>query len=118
MGGNHCQMHIDGAWVDSLTGETFQAFSPATGQIIAEIPQGSREDARRAIAAASNHKQKMADTPPFERAKLCHRIAALIEDQRKQIAHVLTLEQGKPYHTEALAEVEECADYFRIAVEV
>jgi len=116
--GQKChQMYIDGAWVDSLGGETFQSCSPATGEVIAEMPKGTREDARRAIAAAKAHKHRIAHMAPFERAKLCHRVSDLIENRREEIARVLTLEQGKPYHTEALVEVDECVEYFRTAAE-
>jgi succinate-semialdehyde dehydrogenase/glutarate-semialdehyde dehydrogenase len=111
------QMHIDGAWVDSLNGDTFESRSPATGEILAEMPKGTREDARRAITAAKAHQHEIANMPPFERARLCHRIANRIEERREEMARVLTLDQGKPYYTEAQIEVEECAEYFRCAAE-
>jgi succinate-semialdehyde dehydrogenase/glutarate-semialdehyde dehydrogenase len=46
-------MFVAGAWTGAETGETFTADSPATGETIGEIPQGGREDARRAIDAAN-----------------------------------------------------------------
>ena len=45
---------IGGEWVDSASGATFEATSPSTGEVIARVPQGAREDARRAIAAAND----------------------------------------------------------------
>ena len=41
------QMFVDGAWQPSATGETFEATSPATGELIGTVPQGDRDDARR-----------------------------------------------------------------------
>jgi acyl-CoA reductase-like NAD-dependent aldehyde dehydrogenase len=46
-------MFVDGAWTGSLSGETFTADSPATGESIGEVPQGTRDDARLAIGAAN-----------------------------------------------------------------
>ena len=40
------EMFVDGAWTSSLSGETFTADSPATGEAIGEVPKGSRDDAR------------------------------------------------------------------------
>ena len=111
------EMYIDGKWVESQSGETFLAYSPASGEVIAELPKGGREDARTAIAAANANKGKIAQMPPFERARLCHRVADLIEERRDEIARIVTLDQGKPYHTEALEEVDECVEYFRISAE-
>ncbi len=56
-------------------------------------------------------------TPPFERAAACHRIADRILARKEQIATIISLEQGKPYFAEALPEVEETAENFRIAAE-
>ena len=46
------RMFIGGEWTVSLTGETFPASSPATGEQIATVALGDRDDARQAIAAA------------------------------------------------------------------
>ncbi|MCA9797408.1 MAG: aldehyde dehydrogenase family protein, partial [Candidatus Eremiobacteraeota bacterium] len=46
-------MYIGGEWVDSLTGQTFEATNPATQEVIAYLQEGGREDARRAIEAAN-----------------------------------------------------------------
>ena len=46
-------MFVDGAWTSSLSGETFTADSPATGETIGEVPQGDRDDAQLAIGAAN-----------------------------------------------------------------
>ena len=46
-------MFIDGAWTDALSGETFDADSPATGETIGSVPRGDRADAQLAIGAAN-----------------------------------------------------------------
>src|SRR5207302_9885746 len=43
---------VGGEWVDSASGETMEVLNPATGQAIAEVPRGTKEDADRAVEAA------------------------------------------------------------------
>src|SRR5207237_7424232 len=106
-----------GRWVASDSGRTFAAASPATGEVIAEVPEGARADAGRAVEAAHRARDAMRALGPFERARRLHVVADVIERRREELARELTLDQGKPYHAEALDEVSEAAEYFRIAAE-
>jgi acyl-CoA reductase-like NAD-dependent aldehyde dehydrogenase len=110
-------MFVDGAWVDAASGETFTSVSPATGEEIGEVPRGDREDARRAIAAANRAADGWARLTAFERAAKMHAVADAIEARREELARTLTLDQGKPLHAEAHAEVDELVDYWRMAAE-
>jgi succinate-semialdehyde dehydrogenase/glutarate-semialdehyde dehydrogenase len=109
-------MFVAGSWTDAASGETFTAESPATGEAIATVPQGDREDARRAVAAANQAAPAWARLTAFERAALMHRVADEIERRRDALAHTLTLDQGKPLH-ESRDEVEELVAYWRNAAE-
>jgi succinate-semialdehyde dehydrogenase/glutarate-semialdehyde dehydrogenase len=109
-------MFIGGAWTGAASGATFTADSPATGEAIGEVPQGGREDAQRAIAAANGAADAWARLTPFERADLMHRVADEVEKRRDALAHTLTLDQGKPLH-ESRDEVEELIAYWRNAAE-
>jgi len=110
-------MLIDGAWVAARSGATFTAESPATGETIGEVPDGDRDDARRAIDAASRAADGWARSTAFERAAAMHRVADAIEARRDELAHTLTLDQGKPLRAEAYDEVEELVGYWRMAAE-
>jgi acyl-CoA reductase-like NAD-dependent aldehyde dehydrogenase len=109
-------MFVDGAWTGAATGETFTADSPATGEAIGEIPQGSREDAQRAIEAANRASDAWARLTAFDRAAAMHRVADAVEQRREELAHTLTLDQGKPLQ-ESRDEVEELIQYWRNAAE-
>jgi succinate-semialdehyde dehydrogenase/glutarate-semialdehyde dehydrogenase len=111
------EMLIDGAWVGAGSGETFTAESPATGEAIGDVPQGDREDARQAIEAANRAADGWARATAFERAALMHRVADAIEERRDELAHTLTLDQGKPLRAESYDEVEELVQYWRMAAE-
>src|ERR1700737_2371168 len=111
------KMFVDGRWVDSEGGETFEARSPATGEVIAHLPKGNRADASRAVEAAHRARPAMASLGAFDRATLLHRIADVMEKRRAELAHWLSLDQGKPHKAEAVGEVGEAIEYFRIAAE-
>ena len=110
------RMFVGGAWVDALSGETFTASSPATGAAIAEVPQGDRDDAQAAIAAANRAAEAWAALSPFDRAAGLHRVADAVEARRESLVHTLTLDQGKPI-VEARDEVSELVAYWRNAAE-
>src|ERR1700733_7677498 len=111
------QMFIAGQWQPSSTGETFDATSPATGERIASVPQGDRDDARAAIDAARAAADGWAALTAFERAAKMHAVGDLIEARRDELARTLTLDQGKPMQAEAFDEVDELIEYWRMAAE-
>ena len=111
------EMFVDGSWQPSASGEMFEATSPATGELIATVPQGDRGDATRAIDAARGAADGWARTGAFERAAKMHAIGDLIEARRDELARTLTLDQGKPLRTEAFDEVDELVEYWRMAAE-
>jgi acyl-CoA reductase-like NAD-dependent aldehyde dehydrogenase len=107
---------IGDEWVDG-SGDPVLLTSPATGDEIAAVEQGTRADVARAIAAGEAAAPALASMTAFERAALCHRVADLLLERKEEIARDLSAEQGKPYRTEALPEVEVAADMFRDAAE-
>jgi succinate-semialdehyde dehydrogenase/glutarate-semialdehyde dehydrogenase len=108
---------IGGLWTPS-TGETVREIvSPVTGETIAEAPNASSEDIDRAVAAARATQPSWAARSAWDRAEVCHAIAELIVERREEFARALSLEQGKPYTAEALPDIDETAENFRIAAE-
>jgi acyl-CoA reductase-like NAD-dependent aldehyde dehydrogenase len=108
-------MLIGGAWVESESGARFDAESPASGEVVGTVPEGTREDARRAIAAANEASAAWAALSAFERAAALERVAGLVEERREALARTLTLDQGKPLVAESYDEVDELVAYFRQA---
>ncbi|MEA2376697.1 MAG: hypothetical protein QOI45_156 [Thermoleophilaceae bacterium] len=111
------RMFVDGAWCDAADGATVEATSPATGESLGPVAEGTREDARRAIAAANAAFPAWAARTGFERAELMHRVADACERRRDELARVLTLDQGKPLKAEAEGEVGELIEFWRMAAE-
>ncbi|HEU5263776.1 MAG TPA: aldehyde dehydrogenase family protein [Gaiellaceae bacterium] len=110
-------MGVGGAWAESESGGRLEATSPATGESLGTVPEGTREDARRAIAAANAARRDWASLSAFDRAAAMNRVADLIEERRDDLARMLTLDQGKPLHAESYGEVEELVVYWRMAAE-
>ena len=111
------QMFVDGGWRASASQETFEATSPATGEVIGTVPQGDRDDAAQAIDAARAAADGWARLTAFERAAKMHAVGDIIETRRDELARTLTLDQGKPLRAEAYGEVDELIEYWRMAAE-
>jgi acyl-CoA reductase-like NAD-dependent aldehyde dehydrogenase len=111
------QNFLGGDWVDSTGTNVRQIVSPVTGETLAEVPDASAGDVDRAARAAREAQPKWAALSAWDRAAVCHAIADLIDERREDMARELTLEQGKPFTAEAIPDIEETAENFRIAAE-
>jgi len=110
-------MYIAGSWTDGAATETIEVRSPATGESLGEVPVATAEDVDRAARAARQGQEAMEAMTVFDRARLLHRAADLMEGRKEDLGRLLAVEQGKPLRTEAVAEIEESAENFRIAAE-
>jgi acyl-CoA reductase-like NAD-dependent aldehyde dehydrogenase len=106
-------IYVAGEWTKH--GARMEATSPATGEVIGTVPEGTREDVRRAIRAANEAWSEWAGHSAFERAAAMERIAQIIRERREDLAWTLTSDQGKPLQAEAYDEVDELIEYFRMA---
>jgi acyl-CoA reductase-like NAD-dependent aldehyde dehydrogenase len=108
---------IGGEWRPAAGDRIREIASPVTGEVLAEVADASLGDLDAAVAAARAAQPKWAALSAWERARICHAIADLIDERRESFAHALSLEQGKPYVAEALPDIDETAENFRIAAE-
>src|SRR5688500_1534721 len=111
------QNFVGGEWVDSTGDNVRQIVSPVTGETLAEVPDASADDVARAAKAAREAQPGWAALSAWDRAKICHAIADLIDERKEDFARELSLEQGKPFVAEAIPDIEETAENFRIAAE-
>ena len=110
------RLWIAGAYADPQ-GDSTPVNSPVTGEKLADLPRASTEQLDAAVAAAQRAWDDYRHWSVYERADLCHRIAGLIEEHHEDLARLTTIEQGKPYKAEALADVEDAASLFSISAE-
>src|SRR5579885_3586328 len=75
------QLLIDGKWVPSASGKTFETYNPANGQVLAKVSEGGKEDIDKAVKAA----RKAFETGPWrkmsaaQRSRLLYKLADAIE---------------------------------------
>jgi 1-pyrroline dehydrogenase len=87
---------VGGEWVDSAGGETMEVVNPSTGEVIAEVPRSTAEDADRAVQAAKAALAEWLETTPGERAELLFKLADLIDENADELAALESRNVGKP----------------------
>lgn len=97
---------IEGEHVDSAARETFESTNPATGEVIARVALGRREDVDRAVESSWKTFQSgvWSRLAPRRRAGTLRRLAELIRRDAEEIARVEAMDSGKPV-TSAGADV-------------
>ncbi|HEV2570114.1 MAG TPA: NAD-dependent succinate-semialdehyde dehydrogenase [Beijerinckiaceae bacterium] len=102
---------IGGAWLDaSDSGKTFNVDNPATGEIIATLPDMNRAETQRAIDAAYGAQKVWAKKTGKERAAILRKLYDLMIENADDLATILTMEMGKPL-AEAKGEILYGASY-------
>jgi succinate-semialdehyde dehydrogenase/glutarate-semialdehyde dehydrogenase len=96
--------HIDGAWCQADDGSTTAVDDPATGDVIARVPDMGAAETRRAIDAASRALPAWRAKTAQERAVILRRWFDEIMAAEDDLARILTAEQGKPF-AEARGEI-------------
>jgi aldehyde dehydrogenase (NAD+) len=105
-----CRNFINGAWVESSSGQSLERRNPAdTREIVNTSPLSTRADARAAVSAAKAAFPAWRDTPAPVRGKIIARAAALMEQRKEALARLLTQEEGKIL-SESLIEVQRSAN--------
>jgi acyl-CoA reductase-like NAD-dependent aldehyde dehydrogenase len=98
------QMLIGGEWVGSRSGNFIEVINPATGEPVDTAPRGTAEDAREAIDAAEQAFAIWSEFTQAKRAEVLRRTVELLKLHEKELATLLTKEQGKPLR-EATLEI-------------
>src|SRR5439155_799753 len=94
--GDRAKMYVGGAWVGATNDRAMAVSNPATGEVLAHVPDASREDVWRAIDQAAAAFPKWAHAPAIERGRILRRIYDLMTERREILARVVTQENGKP----------------------
>ncbi|WP_077964426.1 aldehyde dehydrogenase family protein [Ensifer adhaerens] len=87
---------INGAFVASASGKTFETNEPATGKLLAKIALGGSKDVDDAVAAARKAQGPWAKLPGHARARHLYALARMIQRHARLIAVVEALDNGKP----------------------
>ena len=105
------QLYVNGQWVEAKSGKTFPVVNPATGEVVAHVPDAGTEDARSAISYAHEAFRSWSRLPPVERSRYLEKAFKLMTERRDDLATLITWENGKPVE-EAKKEVGFAVGYF------
>jgi len=116
------QAFIDGAYVDALSGETFECVNPATGEVLAEVAACDADDVDRAVRGAREAFESglWSRSAPKHRKRVLKRLAALVDEHRDDLALLETLDMGKPIRDSRKVDVPlaaECIAYYGEAID-
>src|SRR5258706_1693034 len=102
-------------WLSSFSGKISPIYNPATGEVLAQVAEGDREDIEQAVKAA----RKAFDQGPWrrltasERGRLIWKLADLLESHTEEFAYLESLDNGKPLTIARAADVPLAVDLFR-----
>src|SRR3954449_8913553 len=93
---NTYRNYIGGKWIESTSTRTAQNINPAnTDDVLGTIRQATREEARAAVEAAADAFRGWRATPAPARGKIVAKAARLLEENKEELAQLLTHEEGK-----------------------
>jgi acyl-CoA reductase-like NAD-dependent aldehyde dehydrogenase len=93
------KMLIGGEWRDASDGGSFESVNPATGELLANVPEATGKDVDAAVAAARAAFEPGAEwrqLPPAAQAKILWRVGDLVEEHLEELAELDTRDQGRP----------------------
>jgi 1-pyrroline dehydrogenase len=90
------KIFIDGEFTEGADGEWRKVLNPATGEVIAEVPECSAEDVDRAVGAARRAFEKWFDSTPAERSQMLQGLADALEENAEELAQIESRNVGKP----------------------
>lgn len=106
---------INNRWEEAASKKTFPTYNPATGEVLARVAEGDRDDVDRAVKAARSAFEKgpWIKMTPSERGRLIWKLGDLIEKHLEEFAELESLDNGKPLTVARVADVPLAADLFR-----
>ena len=87
---------IGNKWCDSSDGKVIEVYNPATNELIDTVPSLTKEDVERAIDYADAHQKTWERKSVIERCEVLSRFAELVEENKDELAMLLSKETGKP----------------------
>jgi len=103
-------LFINGNWVQSLSGKTFETKNPATGEILASFPQGTKDDVVKAIDAAEKAFPKWKKYPAPKRGEIILKAASIMREKKNELGGIVSQEMGKII-AEGKGDVQESIDF-------
>jgi acyl-CoA reductase-like NAD-dependent aldehyde dehydrogenase len=107
---------INGKWVPSKSGKTFETLNPSNEQVLALVAEGDKADVDEAVkyARKAYEEGKWSKMSPHQRTHVLLKIAELIDKNAEELAELETLDNGKPLFESKNIDIPGAAETFRI----
>lgn len=92
-------------WSSLNDSNNFDVVNPATGQVLTTVTGGDIDTAAAAVEASQRAFNSWRWLPPTQRAGLLLKCSEALEKHSEELAHLLCLENGKPYQDALLFDV-------------
>jgi aldehyde dehydrogenase (NAD+) len=103
-------LFIDGKWIPSKSGKTFETKNPATEEVLAVFPQGTKNDVLKAIDAAEKAFLQWKKYPAPKRGEIILKAASIMRERKDELGKIVAQEMGKII-SEAKGDVQESIDF-------
>ncbi len=90
----HGRLFIGGAWVESVSDQSFPTYNPATGEVLSRVPLADEADVDRAVRAAAEAFPAWMETRGTERAMRLRRLATSLREHREELARLDAINSG------------------------
>lgn len=102
--------YINGKWVSSSSGETFENVNPANrNEVLGRFQKSNKKDVEKAVAAAVKARKMWRETPAPKRGEIMYKVAELLVKNKESLARDMTREMGKII-AETRGDVQEAID--------
>ncbi|KAG0484613.1 hypothetical protein HPP92_008692 [Vanilla planifolia] len=111
----YTKLFINGRFLDSVSGKTFETNDPRTGDVIAAVAEGDKEDVDNAVKAAREafDHGKWPRTSGHERGRILMKLADLIEQHAEELSMLDAINAGKLLHMTQAFDIPTAASMLR-----
>ncbi|GGK00174.1 aldehyde dehydrogenase [Lentibacillus kapialis] len=108
-------LYINGEYVQSVKGKTFDVIDPAAEEAIAQVNEAQSEDVNNAVKSAriAFDDGEWSKMKAFQRSRLIYKLADLLAENREELAQLEALDNGKPYKVALADDVDGSIEHFR-----
>ena len=87
--------YINGKWIESSGSEFVDVINPATKELLAKCPLGTKKDVDSAVIAGKEAYKEWRQTPVIDRVQILFKLKTLLEKYSEDLAKLCTKENGK-----------------------
>ncbi|NIS91250.1 MAG: betaine-aldehyde dehydrogenase [Woeseiaceae bacterium] len=109
------QSYVNGAYLPSKTGETFENRYPGNDEVICEVEVAGQAEIDAAVTAASDAFESWSQSPAAERSEILLSAASILRSRNSELAELESLDTGKPIAETSVVDVitgAEVIEYF------